>query len=173
MIRAGKIIPKSTLKRKKTGRGGFASFFSTDVMLKLLSSENSSLRFEKTLMKILSSACGCVRLNMPKPKNGFATNSKTAKQRYILADFSLCMFYNQVLVKFFLRKSQQNLFIIIIVTLLLQTYNQRLYIEMVFKTSVTFLHLFTAVSSACNISRYLSNSMGSFSSEKRVATAWQ
>jgi hypothetical protein len=55
-------------------------------MLKLLFSEYSSLRLVNDLTKIFCVAGGCIRLNMLKPKKGFAINSKTAKQKYILAD---------------------------------------------------------------------------------------
>ena len=89
---AGKSIFRKYKKRNKNSLAGSASFFNTVLKSLLLSSEYSCLRLLKTLTNIFSSAGGCTRLNMLKPRKGFATNSNTAKHKYILAVLNNCMF---------------------------------------------------------------------------------
>jgi hypothetical protein len=92
---AGKSIFRKYKKRKKNTLAGSASFFSKVLKSLLLSSEYSCLRLLKALTKIFSSAGGWLRLNIPNPKKGFATNNNTAKQKYILAVLYNCMFISK------------------------------------------------------------------------------
>ena len=88
---AGKIMLKRKEKRKINCSTGSANFFWIAAALNLLFSGSSSLRLVNAFTKMFSTAGGCIRLNMVKPKNGFATNSNTARLKIILAEVSLCI----------------------------------------------------------------------------------
>ena len=96
LIPAEKIMGKSRHKRLEKRKNdwltGSANFFAMVRISKLLFLTYSCLRLVNALTNILWAAGGCTQLNMLKPKNGFATNSKTANERYILADLNLYMF---------------------------------------------------------------------------------
>ena len=79
------MMLKSNENTGNSAPAGLARFLRITDMLEALSSLYSSLRMLNTLMKIFSAAGGCKRLNIVKPKNGFATNNSAARQKYILA----------------------------------------------------------------------------------------
>jgi hypothetical protein len=86
---------------------------------RLLFSSNSTLRLLKAFTKILSCGGGCKRLNIEKPKKGFATNNSIEILRNIFAEFTFnmeacCLYDNKHY------KVLKNLFIIGLVTLMLQ-----------------------------------------------------